>query len=103
MSNKFYLKDIAIKNFRSFGDIEIKKLHRINVIGGLNAAGKSALLETLFLVLDRRSPAALLKPLLWRMPNEPLVFDPRFIFLRSIQQSGFRPSQAQRRHRCIVD
>ena len=42
-------KSIAIKNFRCFDSITIDSLERINLIGGSNNVGKTALLEALFL------------------------------------------------------
>src|SRR5438093_13445066 len=47
------LTRIHIKNFRSFSDVEIGPLKRINLIAGLNNSGKTGLLEAIFLVLAR--------------------------------------------------
>lgn len=66
MSTKFYFQSVAIKNFRSFHQLKLSRLKRINIIGGYNGVGKTALLETLFFFLDRRDPTALIKPLSWR-------------------------------------
>ena len=41
--------DFHIRNFKCFRDFELKKLKRVNLIAGKNAAGKSALLEAIFL------------------------------------------------------
>lgn len=43
------LKEISIKNFRCFNDSHFKGFNRVNLIGGKNNAGKTALLEALFL------------------------------------------------------
>ncbi len=43
------LKEISIKNFRCFEDSTFKGFNKINLIGGKNNAGKTALLEALFL------------------------------------------------------
>ena len=46
------LKKIRLKNFRSFRNIEIEPLRRINLIAGLNNAGKTGLLEAIFMGLQ---------------------------------------------------
>ena len=43
------LKEIEIQNFRCFEHIKISGLERVNLIGGKNNAGKTALLEAVFL------------------------------------------------------
>ena len=43
------LKKIEIQNFRCFEQIKISGFERVNLIGGKNNAGKTALLEALFL------------------------------------------------------
>jgi AAA15 family ATPase/GTPase len=43
------LKEIEIQNFRCFEKIKISGFERVNLIGGKNNAGKTALLEALFL------------------------------------------------------
>jgi AAA15 family ATPase/GTPase len=46
------LKEIEIQNFRCFEQIKISGFERINLIGGKNNAGKTALLEALFVYND---------------------------------------------------
>jgi AAA15 family ATPase/GTPase len=46
------LKEIEIQNFRCFEQIKISGFERVNLIGGKNNAGKTALLEALFLYND---------------------------------------------------
>ena len=41
------LKEIEIQNFRCFEHIKISGFERVNLIGGKNNAGKTALLEAL--------------------------------------------------------
>ncbi len=48
------LQSLAIQNFRQFRDLRIDGLRRINLIVGKNNAGKTALLEALFLLLAQR-------------------------------------------------
>ncbi len=44
------LKSLTIKNFRCFENLTLEPLELINLIGGGNNAGKTALLETIFLL-----------------------------------------------------
>ncbi len=44
-------KSFQVKNFRCFEDLTITNLKRVNLIGGTNNVGKTALLEALFLHL----------------------------------------------------
>jgi len=46
------LKEIEIQNFRCFEHIKISGFERVNLIGGKNNAGKTALLEAIFLYND---------------------------------------------------
>ena len=58
------LKEIEIQNFRCFEQIKISGFERVNLIGGKNNAGKTALLEALFLnVAPKASSLAMLKEL----------------------------------------
>lgn len=45
------LTGARIQNFRCLGDLRIRNLRRINLIGGPNQSGKSSLLEALFLLV----------------------------------------------------
>jgi len=66
------LKEIEIQNFRCFEQIKISGFERVNLIGGKNNAGKTALLEALFLNFgqDPRSLEILRK--LRREPSQTL-------------------------------
>ena len=44
------LKHLKIRNFRIFKALEIDRLGRINLIAGKNNAGKTSLLEAVFLL-----------------------------------------------------
>ena len=58
------LKEIEIQNFRCFEQIKISGFERVNLIGGKNNAGKTALLEALFLnVAPKASSLEILRKL----------------------------------------
>lgn len=44
------LKSLSVKNFRCFQNLSVQRLGRINLISGRNAAGKTSLLEAIFLL-----------------------------------------------------
>lgn len=79
MATNFYFQSLHIRNFRTFKEVNLPKLKRINIIGGFNGVGKTALLEVLFYSLDRRNPVSMLKPLFFRRfatsaPIDPVQF-----------------------------
>ena len=41
---------LTIKSFRCFEEITIDNIERVNLIGGINNVGKTALLEAIFLL-----------------------------------------------------
>ncbi len=43
-------KSITVKNFRCFEEITVESLERVNLIGGVNNIGKTALLEAIYLL-----------------------------------------------------
>lgn len=53
------LPNLRVKNYRLFGELEIERLARVNLIAGRNNTGKSALLEAAYLVASEDVPAAL--------------------------------------------
>ncbi|MCA1491820.1 AAA family ATPase [Ensifer sp. NBAIM29] len=76
MAVNFYFSSLKLENFRSFKSLNVEKFRRINIIGGFNGVGKSALLEAMFFILDRRNPVALIKPLLFRRYGTSASIDP---------------------------
>jgi hypothetical protein len=50
------LTKIHIQNFRSFRDVEVGPFKRVNLIAGLNNAGKTGLLEAIFLGVQSDQP-----------------------------------------------
>lgn len=55
------LKSVTLKNYRTFSDLEIQNLRRVNIIGGLNSAGKSTLIEGIFNLWDYKNPASFIR------------------------------------------
>ncbi len=72
------LTSLTLKNFRGFNNLEIPRLARVNLIGGVNNAGKTAILEAIFLLLERDSEAIIKLPGLFRARTE--VNDDRYFW-----------------------
>lgn len=66
------LKSVRISNFRVFDDLSIEKLSRINLIAGRNNAGKTSLLEALFLLAGGNDPQMALNSNVIRLSNLPV-------------------------------
>ena len=47
------LASLTLSNFRGFQSLEIQRFARVNLIGGVNNAGKTGLLEAIYLLLKR--------------------------------------------------
>ena len=56
----------TIENFRLFDDITIEPLSRVNLIGGKNNVGKTALLEALWIHAHPTAPRDALRIAAWR-------------------------------------
>ena len=67
------LKSVKVRNFRVFDDLSIDQLSRINLIAGRNNAGKTSLLEALFLLSGGGNPQMALNPYVIRGPNLPVA------------------------------
>ncbi len=50
------LRNIKIRNFRGFDQLEIKGFNQINLLIGKNNSGKSSLLEAIFLLIGMSNP-----------------------------------------------
>ena len=50
------LKEIRIRNFRGFDQLEVKEFNQINLLIGKNNSGKSSLLEGIFLLIGMSNP-----------------------------------------------
>jgi AAA15 family ATPase/GTPase len=60
------LRVFSIRNFRCFENFKIEPLERVNLIAGKNNAGKTALLEAIFLHLGAHNPELPLRINFWR-------------------------------------
>ena len=58
--------EVLIRNFKCFENLVIPDLGRVTLIGGRNNVGKTALLEAIFLFLDRNRPDMILRQYGWR-------------------------------------
>ncbi|MDP4085110.1 MAG: AAA family ATPase [Bacillota bacterium] len=73
------IKDVVIKNFKSLSNFNVPNLAQINLFGGKNNAGKTTILESLFLLGDRMNPQLMLRQYNWRGVGEiPLTPDALF-------------------------
>jgi AAA15 family ATPase/GTPase len=59
-------KTISVHNFKALKELKNVPLNKITLIGGKNNAGKTTLLEALFLLIDRKNPSILQRLLGWR-------------------------------------
>src|SRR5436305_880675 len=50
------LTSFAVSNFRGFSHLQVRSLARVNLIGGRNGAGKTALLEAVYLLMGAPDP-----------------------------------------------
>ena len=67
-------KSLRIRNYRVFKDLQVDGLHRINLIGGRNNAGKTSFLEAIFLLAVSGNPRLTMEAKIFRTPEQPVVF-----------------------------
>ncbi len=63
---RIYVDAVTLKNYRGFAHLSLDGFKRINILGGLNAGGKSSLLEGIFWGMDARNPANFTRVSQWR-------------------------------------
>jgi predicted ATPase len=63
---KHFIQSVKLKNYRGFASLELPRMRRILLVGGLNGSGKSTFLEAIFTILDQNNAAAITRPLQWR-------------------------------------
>ena len=68
------ISNISFQNFRGLKDINLSDLRRITLISGKNNAGKSSILEGIFLLFDHTAPESFLK--INRFRGLPISADP---------------------------
>ena len=79
------LERLRIRRFRGFDDLEIEKLSRINLVAGANNAGKTTLLEAIFLLGAGGNPRLALNRHVVR------TMEPSASMPRSISETLWRP------------
>ena len=77
------IKQCKVRNFKSLQDCEMTNFKRITLLGGKNNTGKTALMEALFLFVDRLNPECFIRLHAWRgvqalKMNSSELFDPIF-------------------------
>lgn len=85
------INKVRISNFKGIKNIELNELSKFNIIGGKNNAGKSTVLEAIFMFYDRLGPEFLLKQYSWRGITE-LQITPEDIFFPIFNQYDFSKS-----------
>ena len=69
------INDVEIFNFKCFESLYLPELSRMNIVGGENNVGKTALLEALFIFHHRDTPGMFLNTVNWRgvpvVPSDP--------------------------------
>ena len=63
------LKSVQVRNFRVFDELSIDQLSRVNLVAGRNNAGKTSLLEALFLLSGGGNPQMAFNPNVIRVPD----------------------------------
>jgi hypothetical protein len=60
------VNSFKIVNYKGFRELDLPDLARITLLGGRNNAGKTSVLETLFMFFDRQNPQMTLRQYNWR-------------------------------------
>ncbi|EMN7728878.1 AAA family ATPase [Bacillus cereus] len=73
------IQSIRIKNFKGLEDFSLENTSKINLLGGKNNAGKTTILEAIFMFYDKLNPNMLLRQYNWRGVHE-LSLKPEALF-----------------------
>ncbi len=73
------LKSARVSNYRVLDELSIDHLSRVNLIAGRNNAGKTSLLEALFLLSGAGNPQMALNSNVIRMPDLPMSGTPEIL------------------------
>ncbi|OZS78464.1 hypothetical protein CF394_06825 [Tetzosporium hominis] len=73
------IKSVKINNFKGLQNFALKDVGRINLLGGKNNAGKTSILEAIFLFYDRLNPNMIMRQYSWRGVGE-LALKPETVF-----------------------
>lgn len=69
------ISKLSLKGFKGFEQLDIPSLSRITLLGGRNNAGKTSILEALFMFHDRLNPQMILRQFAWRGVGS-IAFEP---------------------------
>jgi ABC-type branched-subunit amino acid transport system ATPase component len=94
------IRRIHLENFRSFRDLEIGPFKRVNLIAGLNNAGKTGLLEAIFLALRREGGDQRTQPV--KLPHLFRVFSSQTNFNENFWPWLFRDKRSSQDLRITV-
>lgn len=81
-------KSIKIANYKSIDELEIYKAPRILLLGGKNNAGKSTVLEAIFLAMDRLNHDLMSRHFGWRGVSH-ITLDPNYSWRPSFNNFDF--------------
>lgn len=81
-------KSLKILKYKNISELEIDKVPRILLVGGKNNAGKSTLLEAIFLAMDGLSPDIISRHFSWRGAGQ-IMLDPDYWWRPSFHDYDF--------------
>jgi AAA15 family ATPase/GTPase len=81
-------KSLKISNYKNISELEVDKIPQILLVGGKNNAGKSTLLEAIFLAMDRLSPDLISRHFSWRGIGQ-IMLDPDYWWRPSFHNYDF--------------
>jgi len=98
------LPDLRIRNYRLFKEFNVRRLARVNLIGGMNNTGKSSLLEAAYLVANPDVPSTLDDVLKVRGEGDrkESIFFPLFYGYRLFPGLAIEISSGDKNVRCSI-